>query len=146
MAHSTDLRWRAVSLIYIYNLPIADVCAILGVSPKSARRWYAAFEHIGSVEKRARPRPGLRWPVPVYDFIKDFVEEHPCFYLEELSNSLKDSFPDVNNFFLFVVLPPTLFPSIKPHRVRFWAVEKMDTEARVSRLSPSSKRSSRLGI
>ncbi len=55
--HSTDLRWRAVSLIYIYSLPIADVCDIFGVSMKPARPWYALFDRTGSVENTEDTAP-----------------------------------------------------------------------------------------
>ena len=90
MTHSTDLRWRAVSLIFIYNiynLEIADVCSILGVSPKSVKRWYRSFEATGTVEPSENRRRDLRWPMDVYDFLKDYVAEHPCFYLEEVMES-----------------------------------------------------------
>jgi hypothetical protein len=97
MAHSTDLRWRAVSLVYIYSLPVDDVCAILGLSKKSVQRWYKAFEETGTVAKSNTRITPLRWPPAVYDFTKDFIKDHPCFYLEELQVSLTEAFPDVGN-------------------------------------------------
>lgn len=99
MHHSTDVKWKAVALVYVYNHSIPNVCALLRVSNKSVRRWYKLFEETGSVEEVTLPRPPrVEWPVLVNDYIKHFVQETPCYYLEELENCLKHAFPEIHNF------------------------------------------------
>ena len=38
-----------------------------------------------------------RWPEEVYEHARKYVDDHPCFYLEELQASLKLVFPDLPN-------------------------------------------------
>lgn len=38
-----------------------------------------------------------RWPAPVYQFVESYVDEHPCFFLDELRDAIVAEFPDLNN-------------------------------------------------
>lgn len=95
--YSVDLRWRAVTLIYIYNLRMHDVSAILGPNEISIKRWLAMFNAEGNVMPRQRARKTSRWPEAVIQFVDQYIKAHPCFYLQELQTALRTSFPDIPN-------------------------------------------------
>ncbi|DAZ96513.1 TPA: hypothetical protein N0F65_008064 [Lagenidium giganteum] len=54
MTVSTDLRWRAIVLTFIYGTQIEIVASVLGVSICSIGRWYALFQNNGNVLPRIR--------------------------------------------------------------------------------------------
>ncbi len=137
------------SLLSIFD----DACSIVGVSKKSVGRWYKMFERLGTVERLTTRLVRLRWPAIIYDFITSFVEEHPCFYLEEMQTSLKDRIPEVGNISTSTmdtyvrrpwavdrsnrghsVLFASLQPPIKSDRTGIRAVKALDSKGRPSRV------------
>ncbi len=98
MVASSDLRWRAIMLVYIYSIPHQSVARILGISVRSIKRWYSFFEKHGSVEDNIERSIHQRWPDEIYEFIGSYLKDHPCFYLEELQVELRNRFPSVRNF------------------------------------------------
>ncbi|KAF9920744.1 hypothetical protein BGZ67_001017, partial [Mortierella alpina] len=55
------------------------------------------FRKTGQVYHHNIPFTKLRWAPEVYDHVRAYVEEYPCFYLEELQLSLEENFPDRRN-------------------------------------------------
>ena len=43
MTNSEDFRWRAVTLIHVYDVPVTTMSEIFGPKPRTIRRWYAMF-------------------------------------------------------------------------------------------------------
>jgi transposase len=87
------MRWRAIVLTYLYGIEAADVATVLGISPRSITRWYKLFKENGNVLPRQQEAKTARWPDECVLFVSDYVAAHPCFYLEELKESLKTRFP-----------------------------------------------------
>jgi transposase len=98
MTFSSDLRWRGVVLHYAMGIEVKDVACMLGVGEASIKRWCALFEKQGNVEKQHGRNRGARWPQPVYTFVQNYVEEHPCFLFDELEETLRREFPVQHNF------------------------------------------------
>ena len=103
---SDDLRWRCVSLVYLYNLEIAFISELFGPTPRTIQYWYRLFLRTGDVRPQRNPPPknsrgkdsrGLRWPDQVLEAVKKYVDGHPTFYLEELQQFLRENFPDLKN-------------------------------------------------
>ncbi|GLE04155.1 hypothetical protein PINS_up013066 [Pythium insidiosum] len=61
MVYSTDMKWRAVTLVQ--------------------------FQQDGNVDARTRERRPS-YPADVVNFIADYVGRHPCFFVEELQDEL----------------------------------------------------------
>jgi transposase len=98
MAYASDLRWRAVVLVFLYSIEPDFVGAILGVSERTVRRWLRCFERTGSPSPtQALSKKKSRWPTHVLEFVQLYVENHPCFYIEELQAELRSKFDDVKN-------------------------------------------------
>lgn len=97
MTISEDLRWRAVSNVYIYALPIGVVAEMLQVSIRSIKRWYSYFEATGSVQPRRRRTRVFPWPDEVLSHVSTYIRDNPCFYLDELQEEMKNGFPEVTN-------------------------------------------------
>ena len=97
MAYSNDLRWRAVSLMFCYNLTAMQVSDILDISARSVARWYRNFERHGEIDKKKKKKKTKRRvPDDVIDFIKQYVEEFPCFYIDEIRKSVCNKFPKLH--------------------------------------------------
>jgi transposase len=94
---STDLRWRCVVLHFVYAATLENVALIMGVSKRSMKRWMQLFERTGQVVSDAPRQQSARWPQEVYDFVEGYVLTNPCFYMQELQDELKTTFPAVNN-------------------------------------------------
>jgi transposase len=94
--YSEDIRWRAVALIYIYNLPFA-VALVLGISLRTAHRWYNQFLINGHVLPKKKAKRSARWPVEAVEFVGQYCKEHPCFLLDELKEEVKLHFPSISN-------------------------------------------------
>ncbi|KAG0360498.1 hypothetical protein BGZ54_009496, partial [Gamsiella multidivaricata] len=43
--------------------------------------------------RQVRPR----WPEEVYDFVRKYTADHPCFFLEELQDGIQAAFPELTN-------------------------------------------------
>ncbi|TYZ65107.1 hypothetical protein PybrP1_006025 [[Pythium] brassicae (nom. inval.)] len=54
--YSSDLRWRAVTLDYVYNVPCEQVARLFGVSDRIVRRLHEQFKSDGHVQSRQRSR------------------------------------------------------------------------------------------
>lgn len=100
-----------------------DVGVLLGVGASTVREWggktsiscdnffflkkksqinwsfcAGIFERTGAVRKETPININKkRWPVEVYSHIEKYIENHPCFYLEELQDELRDTFPALSN-------------------------------------------------
>jgi transposase len=61
------------------------------------------FNKTGNVLPRVPVRRETRWPVEVITFLKDYIKENPCFYLEEMREVLRSSFPRVTNVSLSTI-------------------------------------------
>ena len=82
MTYSTDLKWRAVVLVYFMGMEVNDVSFLIGfinllkgTSKKSILRWIQQFNRTGSVEI-SRDHIGitrLRWPLEVYQFVREYL-------------------------------------------------------------------------
>ena len=69
----------------------------MGVSTRSVKRWIALFEQTGNVVKDLPRARSARWPEQVYQHIQSFIQENPCFYVEELQVEIMKQFPDLRN-------------------------------------------------
>ena len=94
---SSDLRWRCLVLHNLYSVRIESVSVIMGVSTRSVKRWIALFEQTGNVVKDLPRARSARWPEQVYQHIQSFIQENPCFYVEELQVEIMKQFPDLRN-------------------------------------------------
>ncbi|KAJ8566728.1 hypothetical protein ON010_g6392 [Phytophthora cinnamomi] len=94
---SIDMRWRFIVLTYLYDIDVTVVASVMGVSTRSISRWGYLFRRRGTVIPNARIERKTRWPPETIKFVKGFVEEHPCFYIEELQAALKPAFPALPN-------------------------------------------------
>jgi transposase len=92
MAYSKDLRWRAVVLFFVYNVKMEDIGHLLGASPRSVKRWNRLFQKHDRVTDKKRQKRASRWPPAVCEFVLKYIEDHPCFYLEELQDTLRYKF------------------------------------------------------
>jgi transposase len=84
-------------LYCMHGMSLKDVSVLLGPSTDSIKSWVALFNRTGSVlpvEGRTREN---RWPRFVYDFIEAYVDDHPCFFIEELKQAVALQFPDLHN-------------------------------------------------
>ena len=95
--YSTDLRWRLVTLIHIYDMDVDFLSDIFGVSERSIRRWYAQFDKTGTVDPTPHPEKESRWPQAVVEDVERYVRAHPTFYLAELQQYLHDHHQDLEN-------------------------------------------------
>ena len=97
MTYSRDFRWRAVSLHYVYSLPVSFVSILLGPRTRTIFRWYRTFEKTGNVYEEKERAKTARWPNEVYINVRAYISDHPTFYLEELKDHLHESFPELVN-------------------------------------------------
>jgi transposase len=89
--YSSDIRWRAVTLVYVYGVELEETARVLGVSARAISRWYAQFQLTGHVlPKKQQARQ--RYPTDVLVFISSYVKRHPCFFVDELRAELKLAF------------------------------------------------------
>lgn len=91
------MRWRCLVLHYVYSTPLGNCSLILGPSEKSIKRWMRNFDQTGDVYSGVPRQRSARWPDNVYDFVKQYVEQHPCFYIQELQDELSSEFPELTN-------------------------------------------------
>lgn len=87
--YSSDLRWRAFTLHYVYNVPCEQIARLFGVSGRTVRRMYDQFKRDGHVQ------PGQRSSLPSHtkelcEFATEYVQCHPCFFAEELQSALRE--------------------------------------------------------
>ena len=57
----------------------------------------AIFNATGNVHAEYTSRTNSRWSPEVEDFVRGYVQHHPCFFLEELQEALRAAFPDLHN-------------------------------------------------
>ena len=95
---SDEIKWRCVVLFSVMNMNIEDISFLLGASKASIKRWTTRFNTTGTVERQGGAQRSARWPVEVYACVRSYIDDHPCFYLEELGEHLKDKFPAISNF------------------------------------------------
>ena len=57
----------------------------------------AIFNRTGGVMERHTRQPRPWFPEAVYDFMRAYIADHPCFFLEELQDALRMAFPDLAN-------------------------------------------------
>ena len=88
---------RAVVLVYVYNFTARTTSRILGFTSRSAKRWLKLFCSKGVVIEDSKPKLRSRYSQEVKDFICEYFERFPCFYLEEQQAELEDKFPHVKN-------------------------------------------------
>ena len=74
-----------------------DVALLIGVGESSIRRWVAQFNSTGTVYPERRRNQPPRYPEEVLDYIKNYVDEYPCFILEELQQAIQARYPDQAN-------------------------------------------------
>eukprot|EP00644_Phytophthora_capsici_P002575 jgi/Phyca11/63136/gw1.11.341.1 len=86
------MRWRSVVLTYLYDIDLSVVASVMGVSARSISRWGMLFRRRGNVIPNTRIERKTRWPPECIQFVNGYVEEHPCFYIEELQSTLKQRF------------------------------------------------------
>ena len=98
MTVSGDLRWRAVVLYLYQGCGLEDVSELLGVSRSAIKSWKKQFETTGTVQPQRHRKQSERWPQEVYNYIKLYIQEHPCFIFDELILVLKECFPAVTTF------------------------------------------------
>ncbi|OWZ06902.1 Transposase [Phytophthora megakarya] len=91
------MRWWSIVLTYIYDIDLAVVALVIGVSTRSISRWGLLFRRRGNVKPNVQIKRKTRWPLDCIKFVKGFVEKHPCFYIEELQEALKTTFPALPN-------------------------------------------------
>eukprot|EP00121_Abeoforma_whisleri_P000112 Awhi_evm1s101 len=91
MTYSIDLRWRALILIYCTSC-----------SPRSLRRWVKQFREYGHVMDVKRKIKN-RWPQEVIDFVYEYTNDYPHFYLEEIQDAIQHKFPGLKNTSLSTV-------------------------------------------
>jgi hypothetical protein len=103
MTISTDLRWRAVTIFYVYGFIAAEIRDLLSLSLRSIYRWIRNFEINGTLEARSSRIVKSRWPEEILSFVSAYVNNHPCFYLDELQMTLNEEFPDLNNVSLSTI-------------------------------------------
>lgn len=94
---SVGLRWRAIVLVYLYDIEMALVASVLGVSIRSIERWDQLFKMKGNVLPKEKEKKSSRWPENVVTFVGEYIKENPCFYLEELQEVLKAKFAALPN-------------------------------------------------
>jgi transposase len=93
MTFSLDLRWRAIVLVYVYDVELALVGTLLGISDRSLTRWYQRFLLTGNVDKKPPAEKSSKWPEPIRKFVSSYIESHPCFYFEELRAAILVEYP-----------------------------------------------------
>ena len=95
--YSNDFRWRAVFLIHVYGINVQYVSDILGPKVRSILRWYHLFLRDGVVEEKRVRKVSSRWPNEVVACVRNYVADHPTFYLEELQSFILSTFPALSN-------------------------------------------------
>eukprot|EP00644_Phytophthora_capsici_P012220 jgi/Phyca11/119369/e_gw1.38.417.1 len=75
--YSVDIKWRGVVLLYVYNIDVATVASVLGVSERSLSRWYHDFKRTGNVLAEKTRNRSSRWPDHVCSFAREYVNAHP---------------------------------------------------------------------
>ena len=96
MTFSLDLRWRAVVLYSFEGMHISDVCNILKVSKKSIKRWTAQFNTTGNLDFKLTRNITSSWPQEVIRHVERYVKMHPCFFLDEMQEDLREHFNHLN--------------------------------------------------
>ncbi|EGZ21074.1 hypothetical protein PHYSODRAFT_411704, partial [Phytophthora sojae] len=89
--YGADFRWRAIVLHYAYSISCDQVGRIFGVSGRTVSRWYCQFKENGHVYPGEQPKKP-RHNEELVAFVSKYVTEHPCFYIEELQEALKQRF------------------------------------------------------
>lgn len=97
MTVSIDMRWRAIVLTYVCGVDVEVAAVVLGVSRRFISRWSALFQRQGNVIPSAAKQRRVRWPRVCLAFVNEYVQAHPCFYIEELQEAIKAQFPTLGN-------------------------------------------------
>ena len=95
--YGSQIRWRIVTLIHIYDMEIPFLSDLFGPNKRSIQRWYKRFTLTGSVEDNPRVVKESRWPREVVEDVEMYVKRHPTFYIEELQEYLRTQHPGVRN-------------------------------------------------
>jgi hypothetical protein len=53
------------------------------------------FNRTGTVEKASPKERKVRWGPDVESFVRNYIDGHPCFFIEELQDELREKFPDI---------------------------------------------------
>lgn len=97
MTVSVDLRWRAIVLVFMYDIEMTLVASVLGVSVRSIERWHHLFKTNGNVLPKEPAKRSARWPPEAVKFVEEYVKLHPCFYVEELQEVIRTKFCSLPN-------------------------------------------------
>eukprot|EP00122_Pirum_gemmata_P010364 Pgem_evm1s9581 len=93
------IKWRAIYLSELYGWDYSLICKALGCSDRTLRRWLERYRNTGNVGINCIKRKSA-WGdnhSVVLNFISEYVKENPLFYLEEVQDAIRTSFPDVES-------------------------------------------------
>ena len=97
MTFSEDFRWRAVALHEIYGISVQMISDLLGPKRRTITRWISLFRKMGNVDKASKRSQKSRWPQEVMEGVKQYVKDHPTFYLDELKDWIESRYSMVKN-------------------------------------------------
>ena len=80
----------------MYGHPVKEVSAQIGPSERAIARWYKQFIETGRIDDEKKTAY-VRYPDNVYEFILEFIEKDPRFFIEELQAALMKQFPELQN-------------------------------------------------
>ena len=95
--YSDDLRWRIISLVYIYDIEVHFLSDIFGPTPRSIQRWFKKCLKIGTVRDNLPVSRGSRWPPEFIADVEKYVKAHPTFYIEELKEYVRSQCPNLKH-------------------------------------------------
>lgn len=101
--YSDDFRWRIVFLVHVYGMNTQYISDIFGPKVRSIQRWYGLFLKQGTVDEKRTKSQSSRWPSDVICAVQKYVNGHPTFYLEELQDFLRGTFPTLRNVSLSTI-------------------------------------------
>jgi hypothetical protein len=80
---------------YVYGVEDYVISKFARCSIKTLRRWYKLFEETGNVAPSTTRERTARWPCEAVEWTKQYVLDHPCFYIEELQSAIRQKFRDL---------------------------------------------------
>ena len=84
-------------VFYVNSIEVDLIATILGVSARSIQRWNKQFRTLGHVSEKTTIKKSAPWPQYVIQYVEKYTMEHPCFYIEELQQAIKEIFPELVN-------------------------------------------------
>jgi hypothetical protein len=73
------------------------IAILFGVSVRSIERWNHDFQAHGHVGPNIVRKTKVTWSEDVIAFVEGYASEYPCFYIEELQQALKVTFPELKS-------------------------------------------------